>query len=253
MLKMSKNLGLGLIAGAFVTVGLVAVTSGGPSWGYEGELGPENWGSLSEANIMCSQGRVQSPFDIKADVSAGLAPLNFAYGQAPVKVVNNSHTLQVDIPAGHIVEIDGEIYNLLQFHFHTPSEYTVLGRRFPMAMHMVHSTDDGKLGVVGVMLEIGEAHPTIQQLWDVAPTEQGYGEAKDKTFEIQTLLPANGDYYRFMGSLTTPPCSEGINWHVMTTPITVSADQVAAFEAIFPMNARPLQPENGRLVVGSDS
>ena len=246
----SKNIGAALIGGvAVVTVGLAVFGGGdGPTWGYEGETGPEYWGTLSEDYATCDEGHFQSPFDLRPDVTADLPAFEFSYGEAPVAVTNNGHTLQVNVPEGHAMTVDGVTYNLLQLHFHTPSEYTIKGRTFPMSMHLVHATDAGEYGVVGVMLEIDEAHPTIERLWEVAPTSKGT-VSSDETFEIATLLPANGDYMRFMGSLTTPPCTEGINWHMMTTPITISAEQVAAFEAIFPMNARPLQDENLRLVV----
>ena len=249
----SQKLGAGLIGGvAVVTVFLAAFgDDGGPIWDYDGKNGPEFWGTLSDDYATCDTGHFQSPFDLHADVTADLPSLEFAYGEVPVAVTHTGNTLEVHVPEGNMMTVDGVAYELSKLQFHTPSEFTIDGHSFPMAMDLVHTAEDGTYGIVGVMLEIDEDHPTIERLWEVAPTSRST-ISSDEVFEISTLLPANGDYMRFMGSLTAPPCTEAVNWHMMTTPITVSAEQVAAFEAIFPMNARPLQDENHRLVV-SDS
>ena len=239
-----------LISPAVVAVGLIAAAqmSQAAEWSYEGEHGPEHWGSISEEYATCGSGQMQSPFDISSGIHAALAPINFQYGEVPITVTNNGHSLQVNVPDGNSMEVDGKTYKLLQFHFHTPSEHAIDGKRFPMVMHMVHQADDGSYAVVGVMMEEGEANAEIAALWDVAPATPGEASA-DGTVDVPGLLPEDGHYMRFMGSLTTPPCTEGINWHMMSTPITVSAEQIAQFAAIFPMDARPLQPENHRLVV----
>lgn len=238
-----------MLASAIITS--LAFAANAAEWGYKGAHGPENWADLDEKNHACSTGRLQSPFDIKADIEAQLHPINFTYGALPVGVVNNGHTLQVNtIDDTNKIEVSGQAFTLKQFHFHTPSEYTIDGKKFPMELHFVHASDDGNFAVVGVMLEEGKANPTIDALWKSAPATKGEKTTAGAEFELATLLPENRKYLRFMGSLTTPPCTEGIHWHMLQTPITLSKAQIETFQSIFPHNnARPLQPENNRLVV----
>ncbi len=218
-------------------------------WTYSGEHGPEHWGSLSGEFSTCDTGRLQSPFDIQADISAYLPGLGLNYRSVPMKIINNGHTIQADMAGGGTLNVDGKSYNLLQFHFHAGSEYAIDGKTYPLEVHLVHASDAGELAVVGVMFEEGEANAELANIWANMPASKGENEVAGKSVNVSNLLPQSRKYYRFMGSLTTPPCSEGVNWHMMSEPITASAEQIAAFTAIYPMNARPLQDENNRLVV----
>lgn len=218
-------------------------------WSYSGETGPEHWGELSEAFATCSTGKLQSPFDISADITAVLPELGLNYNSVPMKVLNNGYTIQADTAGGGQLVVDGKTYDLLQFHFHAGSEYTIDGATYPMDLHLVHASKEGELAVVGVVIKEGEANPELAKLWANMPASKGENVVEGQSVDVNNLLPASKQYYRFMGSLTTPPCSEGVNWHVLSEPITASAEQIAAYRAIHPMNARPLQPENNRLVV----
>jgi len=219
------------------------------SWTYGGATGADRWAQLSDKFAACDTGRLQSPFDITPDIGAGLADLNLDYAPVPLKVSNNGHTIQVDLAgAGHL-SVDGKAYDLLQFHFHTPSEYTIDGETYPLEVHFVHASKSGELAVVGVMFVEGAANTQLAEIWRNMPSSEGDHMVDGSMVDAKELLPTNRNYYRFMGSLTTPPCSEGVNWHMMTTPIAASGEQIAAFKNIFPMNARPLQDENNRLVV----
>ncbi len=218
-------------------------------WEYAGESGPSHWAALSEEFSTCATGRLQSPFNISADITAKLPDLGLNYQAVPMKIINNGHTIQADQAGGGQLVVDGKAYDLLQFHFHAGSEHSIDGKAYPMEMHLVHAAKSGELAVVGVMLTEGTANAELANIWANMPTSQGEHMVKGKTINVKNLLPASHKYDRFMGSLTTPPCSEGVNWHMMQQPITVSAAQIAAFKAIYPMNARPLQEENNRLVV----
>jgi carbonic anhydrase len=169
----------------------------------------------------------------------------FDYRPTPLEVENNGHTIEVKVASGSYLRIGQERYQLVQFHFHTPSEHRLQGQEYPMELHFVHRNALGELAVVGVFLREGAANPIIQRIWDRAEAEPAQAEMLDP----EDLLPANRDYYRYAGSLTTPPCTEGVRWHVLHEPVDVSAAQVDEFRAIFPLNARPIQPLNGRPVL----
>ena len=232
-----------------LVLSILAVTADAADWGYEGAHGPDHWATLSSDNAICDAGQFQSPFNIVPDVHADLAGLEFHYGRRPVAVTNNGHTLLMNGGPDDGVTIDGTFFKLLQFHFHTPSEYMIRGKSFPMELHFVHHAKDGRFVVIAAMIAEGPANPAIRALWDVAPYSAGKTGSGHTLIALRDLLPGNLAYMRFMGSLTTPPCTEGINWHMLVTPITASADQIAAFRTVFPNNARPIQPRNGRLIV----
>jgi carbonic anhydrase len=220
-----------------------------PNWTYEGDNGAENWAELSDSFATCATGRLQSPFNIEADITADLADLGLNYNPVAMNVINNGHTIQVDQAGAGQLVVDGKTYDLLQFHFHAGSEYTISGKDYPLEVHLVHASADGALAVVGVMFEEGAANDELGNIWANMPAEKGGNLVDGQMVDVANLLPSDHKYFRFMGSLTTPPCTEGVNWHMMATPITASADQIEAFKAIYPMNARPLQDENNRLVV----
>lgn len=219
------------------------------NWAYSGEYGPAQWADIKEEFATCATGKLQSPFNITADITATLPTLGLNYQAVPMKVINNGHTIQADQAGGGQLIVGGKSYDLLQFHFHAGSEYSIDGKTYPLEVHLVHASSAGDLAVVGVMFEEGAANTELAGIWDNMPASKGENVVSGKSINVNNLLPASKQYYRFMGSLTTPPCSEGVNWHMMSQPITASAAQIAAFKALYPMNARPLQDENSRLVV----
>lgn len=220
-------------------------------WGYHGEVGPQNWGNLDAAYEACKTGTKQSPINIDKFAAAEMPALKAAYGQSALNVLNNGHTLQVNYDAGSTLMSDGKEYALKQMHFHTPSEHYIDGAPYPMEVHFVHQAADGELAVVGVMMKVGAKNKTIQKIWDHAPAASGEtGMTKELMISAANLLPRTGIYFKYEGSLTTPPCSEGVKWHVMQDPIEVSAEQVITFQSLFSVNARPIQPLHGRIVTG---
>lgn len=219
-------------------------------WGYSGAEGPDHWAELDPAYGVCSSGRNQSPIDLAGFVEAELAAIEFSYGANATEILNNGHTVQVNFPSGNAISVGRHGFELKQVHFHTPSENIVEGRSFAMEAHFVHADNDSNLAVIGVMLEIGEANEALATLWRQMPEEAGESHALSSDFGALSLLPDDKAYYRFNGSLTTPPCSEGVWWHVMKNPVSVSDGQVAAFlHAVHHANNRPVQPVNARQVL----
>jgi len=218
-------------------------------WTYSGEDGPEHWSALEPANAACAAGKSQSPIDLKATTPAALAPIDFDYRPGTWQVVNNGHTVQV-IPAfGNSIVVGGHRYELIQFHFHHPSEEAIAGKHFDMVIHMVHKDAEGHLAVVAVLLSAGSANPVVQTLWDSLSAQEGKLATIPITLNPAALLPADQHYYTFAGSLTTPPCTEGVRWFVLKSPLDISVEQERTFAILYPNNARPLQPLNGRVVV----
>lgn len=237
-------------ATALATASLPAAAADKAHWSYGGDDGPENWAGLSSGFAACGAGVQQSPVDIHTGetVEADLEDIDIDWTAAESwTVVNNGHTIQVQAPdAGH-VEIDGERYALLQFHFHSPSEHAIDGERAPMEAHFVHRGEDGGLAVIGVMMTGGGSNELFERIMASAPAEPG--EAPLGPADAADLLPRDDDYYRYQGSLTTPPCSEIVLWSVMERAIAVSDAAIAKFRALYPMNARPLQALNRRYVL----
>tara|TARA_R110002096_G_scaffold4501_38_gene21303 strand:+ start:7276 stop:8088 length:813 start_codon:yes stop_codon:yes gene_type:complete len=220
----------------------------GPSWSYGGKNGPKNWGDLTPAWSLAKEGREQSPIDLTgARSSSVLYPLNFAYQSAPLNLVNNGHTIQQNFTPGSSVEIMGKTYNLAQFHFHSGSEHTVEGRRFDLEMHLVHKAADGQLLVVGVLFEIGAENPFLAQFFGQLPASaQGSIATSGFSLNPAEALPEDRAYYYYQGSLTTPPCTEGVQWYILRKPMQLSQSQLAAFRALYANNYRPTQPLNER-------
>lgn len=216
-------------------------------WSYEGLGGPENWGKLDPKNTLCSTGTRQSPIDIRDGIKVDLESIRFDYRPAPFRIVDNGHTVQVALDAGSLT-ITGKTYQFVQFHFHKPSEERVDGRAFDMVAHLVHKSDDGQLAVVAVLLERGDENPFIQTLWNNLPLERNQEVRVASSIDLNALLPAKRNYYTYMGSLTTPPCSEGVLWLVMKQPAAVSGDQISIFSRLYPRNARPIQSAAGRMI-----
>jgi carbonic anhydrase len=221
-------------------------------WAYDGRGGPQAWGRLQPEFGLCASGRRQSPIDIRDGLPLDLDPVPFDYHPGSFAVVDNGHTVQVNVAPGNFIELMGRRYELQQFHFHRPSEERIDGRQFEMDVHLVHKDAEGRLAVVAVLLERGAAQPLLQTVWNHLPLERNEPLAARVHIDPQQLLPADRRYYTYMGSLTTPPCSEGVLWVVMQRPVSVSAAQIDVFARLYPMNARPIQRAAGRLIKQSN-
>ena len=218
-------------------------------WAYMGNVGPKHWSEVKKEFNMCSEGKQQSPINVIASKDIELKALALEYKTGSKSIINNGHTVQVNVEDGSVLKIDGADYKLKQFHFHVPSENNINGNKFPLEAHFVHATDDGKLAVVAVMFTEGEENPVLAKIWKKLPSLKVGEEAKCglSADEIKALMPENKDYYKFMGSLTTPPCSENVKWQVYKTPLTVSKEQINAFFTLFGFpNNRPVQDTNKR-------
>jgi len=235
-------------------------TTADPVWHYEGDEGPEHWGSISPKFASCQNGRAQSPIDIVApsgrDASDAIAltfapaTLRIVHQEHVADAINNGHTIQVNYSEGDTLTVGGRAYRLVQYHFHAASEHTVNGRQFPMEMHLVHTDAEGQLAVIGVLIVEGAHNAAFDPIWTNLPATKGVEHHLEHvTVDVDALLPAVRTTYRYDGSLTTPPCSEGVKWFVMTTPIALSPAQIGAFTALFHGNNRPVQPLNGRPVL----
>jgi carbonic anhydrase len=221
-------------------------------WGYEGKGAPANWSKLDPANATCAAGKRQSPIDIKGAQISALPALQFEYNSAPLNIIDNGHTIQVNYAAGSTLSVGGKTYTLKQFHFHHPSEERVNGNAYDMVAHLVHADADGRLAVVAVLFKTGQANSLIEQVWKNIPAEKDKAvEFPGKTLNARNLLPSDLGYYTFPGSLTTPPCSENVTWFVLKTATSLSPDQLAAFAKLYPDNARPIQPANGREILAT--
>lgn len=221
----------------------------GAHWSYEGEAGPAKWGDLDAANKVCSIGSQQSPIDIGATVKTQLPPLKLNWGKSADTIVNNGHTIQLNFAEGSTLRLGNVTYKLVQVHFHRPSEHLIGGKNFPMEAHFVHRAETGALAVVGVLLAEGKPNATFGKIVATMPAKEGPAGKADAAINPNALLPAKLSYYRYEGSLTTPPCSEVVDWLLLTTPMQVAASDVAAFAKLYPMNARPAQKDNRRFVL----
>lgn len=220
-----------------------------PHWGYDGTGAPEHWGELSTDFRTCQNGLEQTPIDLDKGVRAQVGlPLKMTYKPVGGTIANNGHTIQVNLDKGCSCNIEGTTYELLQFHFHHPSEHLVAGKPSKMELHLVHKAENGSLAVIGVFMREGGANAILQPVFDEMPKEAGESEALEKPLDPSGLLPKSRGYYRYMGSLTTPPCSEGLTWTVFKEPIEASPDQIRKFAALFPNNARAVQPRNNRVI-----
>jgi carbonic anhydrase len=234
-------------------------------WSYfDGPGGPDNWGSIDKANLACSTGKTQSPININVDraIKAELPPLEFLYRPSPLSIVDNGHTVMVKYGEGSNLLVDGRQYRLVQFHFHKPSEEAINGERTDMVVHLVHQHYDGSLAVVGILMSTKMAparkswfgseslkeNSLISTLWNNIPLVKERVDSPGVMIDVNQFLPADKAYFTYMGSLTTPPCSENVLWFVMKNPIYVSEAQVKNFDRLYPMNARPLQPKGDRVI-----
>ncbi len=224
---------------------------GGAHWTYEGEGGPEAWGDLSADFRACSLGLEQTPIDLKATIQAQTGLVEPSFQPMPLTILNNGHTIQVNCAPGSRSVISGQAFDLLQFHFHHPSEHLLSGRNFDLELHFVHKSAQGQLAVLGVFIRPGLENAALAPIWAAMPREAGEPQQVGATIDPAALLPADRKYFRYKGSLTTPPCSEGVLWTVFKDPIEASSDQIRKFAELFPVNARPVQPLNSRFLLES--
>ena len=221
-----------------------------PHWTYKGKDGPQNWGKLDPKYRNCSTGHEQSPINITGAKKTDLPPLIFNYNAAPLNIINNGHTIQVNYAPGSSLTVGDRAYALQQFHFHHPSEEHVNGHTYDMVAHLVHADATGHLAVVAVLLQTGNSNEFIGKVWQNIPKEEEKPlEVPEVTLDVKDLLPGDHGYYTFAGSLTTPPCSEGVTWFVLKQPVSLSASQLAEFAKLYPRDARPIEPRNGREIL----
>jgi carbonic anhydrase len=228
-------------------------------WTYEGEKGPRFWGKLDPSFSLCADGHSQSPIDIANSSPASLPKLRAKFSPAKLQIVhhehfadeiNNGHTIQINYSEGDTLTVGDTSYELIQFHFHAPSEHTVHGKHYPMEMHFVHKSPSGALAVVGVFIEQGAHNAAFDAIWSNLPTQKGVeSHFEHIQVNVDDLLPHSHKSYRYDGSLTTPPCSEGVRWIVMKSPIHLSAEQIGKFTALVKENNRPVQPLHHRVTV----
>ena len=213
------------------------------TWSYEGNTGPEHWADLDPCYAACA-GQAQSPIDLTGATASALDGLDPRYQAAPGAVRDTGHSIQVDIQGGTLT-VGDDRYDLAQFHFHTPGEHLVDGKAWIAEIHLVHAAADGGIAVLGILVEVGEENAFIKTL---TPHLPGHEHADEPvTLCLADLLPDTLDYFTYNGSLTTPPCDEGLRWLVLQTPVTVSGEQLALLKGYFPAgNARPPQPHNAR-------
>lgn len=228
-----------------------ALAADGPSWSYKGATGPEAWGSLGKDYAACGQGTAQSPVDLAAPIPAEIDPVAVRWeADMDGQVINNGHTIQVNVPNSSIVKVGAKSYELVQFHFHHPSEHLIEGKPLAMEVHFVHRSAAGDLAVIGVLFEEGAENAALAPIWSAMPGQKGDGPIVPVA--PRAFLPADKAQFRYAGSLTTPPCSEVVTWIAYRTPIQASRAQIAAFAELFPMNARPPQPLNRRFLLLGD-
>lgn len=215
-------------------------------WTYDGEHGAEHWGDIS-GNETCKLGKVQTPINImtRSVDSAPISPIRFNYTMSNGEVINNGHTLQVNFKPGNSIDVDGTNYALLQFHFHAPSEEGFDNIRYPMVAHFVHKSAEGRLAVVALLFTVGNENQILKNVFAKFPNEEGQ-KADVPNLDLGRIFNGSQKYYSFMGSLTTPPCSEGVKWHVLKTSQEISLSQLIDFKSLYPENARPFQPINNR-------
>jgi carbonic anhydrase len=247
-----KSMLVGIIAGAtlFGYMAIVAQeTEHHAHWAYGGKDGPNEWATLDPAYSECKLGHHQSPIDIRHTEKADLPPIQFDYALSPLTIVDNGHTVMVKYGPGSFITVGDHRYQLTQFHFHHPSEEHINGEGFDMVVHLVHSDASGNLAVVAVLLKPGKVNTGLQTVWDHLPKE------KDKEITVEgalinagDLLPVNRGYYTYSGSLTTPPCTEGVTWFVLKTPEEISSGEVETFAKLYPHDTRPMQKLEGRVI-----
>lgn len=238
-----KKLVLTAACAGFMVAPLLAQAA---DWGYAEQHRTAHW-----QDSACNEGKMQSPVNITEYAKAEMPPLELMYKSSPLMVMNSGHTVQAKYAPGSVLKVGGKSYGLLQFDFHTPSEHYISGTPYPMEMHLIHQAEDGELAIIAVMLKVGAQNPIIQGIWDNVPEDGLMRTVEDVEYNALGLLPESWSYYRYVGSLTMPPCAENVQWFVMKAPIEISEAQLKAFQNVYPLNARPVQPLNERTIFGN--
>lgn len=228
-----------------------------PAWSYEGETAPHQWANIDKDFAMCAEGVEQSPINIeytrniKEQVSQSI---QIKYSKAKFSVENTGHTIQAsNLTSSNYMVIDGEVYKLIQMHFHHPSEHLLNGQSFEMEGHLVHQDDEGKYAVLGFFIKPGEENGVLDEMWSKLPTEISVTNiVLDSAVNLGQLLPKEKRFFQYRGSLTTPPCTEGVQWFVLEHPIEMAQQQIEFFSSIFQQNSRPIQKLNNRKVFKID-
>ncbi len=241
----------GLAALSIVLLGIpalgVAQDAKPPEWSYSGKEGPKDWAKLGPAYAECALGKTESPIDIQAAATADLPALGLNYQPVPLSIIDNGHTVEVIYPAGSTLQVADKTYTLKQFHFHHPSENHIDGKVYPLEAHLVHTDATGHTAVVAVLFQLGAPNPRLDTLWKNIPADkERQADVPATSINVADLLPADRGYFTFMGSLTTPPCTEDVAWYVLKAHSTISKAQLDEFRKLYPHNARPIEPTNGR-------
>jgi len=221
-------------------------------WSYEGELGPANWSKINVDWAKCGTGNRQSPIDLRDGIKVNLEQISFDYHPSSFSEVNNGHTIQVTVGGGNFITVGNTVYELQQFHFHRPSEEKINGKGTEMVIHLVHKSAEGKIAIIAVLLERGQPHRLMQTIWDNLPLEKFDTVSPSIVIDPTDALPERREYFTYMGSLTEPPCTEGVLWMVFKQPMQASPAQMALFSRLYPLNARPVQSTAGRLIKESN-
>lgn len=238
-----------LIIASLALASSAAFASGNAPWTYSGAGGPDEWAKLTPESSACA-GKNQSPIDLNGFIKADLKAIQFAYQAGGKEIVNNGHTIQINYAPGSSIKLENVQFELKQFHFHAPSENLIKGKSYPLEGHFVHADKDGNLAVIAVMYKEGAENKALSTLWSVMPKEANEKADLANAFSATKLLPVKRSYYRFSGSLTTPPCSEGVRWMVMKNPVSVSKEQIGAFsQVLHHPNNRPVQATNARTIL----
>jgi carbonic anhydrase len=240
------------VAAAALAITAANAPKRGTAWSYEGELGPANWSKINDGWAKCGTGNRQSPIDLRDGIKVNLEHIGFDYHPSSFNEVNNGHTIQVEVGGGNFITVGNQTYELQQFHFHRPSEEKINGKGTEMVMHMVHKSAEGKIAIVAVLLERGQPHNLMQTIWDNLPLEKNEVVAPSIVIDPSDALPEKRDYFTYMGSLSEPPCTEGVLWMVFKQPRQASPAQMALFSRLYPLNARPVQSTAGRMIKESN-
>ena len=237
-----------------ITFGLAAIAAAPAHhhWSYSGRSGPAHWAEMDRQFTACGAGKSQSPIDIstKKIHRAALPPLDFNYKPSALHIIDNGHSIQANVDPGSSLRVGDDSYDLVQLHFHHPSEERLDGKRFEMEAHLVHRDSKGKLAVVAVLLDRGSENAMVETLWQHLPGKRELESSPNGvSIDPAELIPPNHSYFTYIGSLTTPPCSEGVRWLVLKSPQTLSKQEIATFAAHYPNDARPIQQLNHRNVL----
>ena len=237
---------------AAAAAAIAAAPKRGTVWSYEGELGPANWSKINVDWAKCGTGNRQSPIDLRDGIKVNLEQISFDYHPSSFSEINNGHTIQVTVGGGNFITVGNTVYELQEFHFHRPSEEKINGRGTEMVIHLVHKSAEGKIAIIAVLLERGQPHRLMQTIWDNLPLEKFDAVSPSIVIDPTDALPERREYFTYMGSLTEPPCTEGVLWMVFKQPMQASPAQMALFSRLYPLNARPVQSTAGRMIKESN-